>query len=333
MSSKTEKLVLTRRQALVAAAGAAIAGGLPGRARGAEKFPARPVVIYVGSKAGSPVDVYARTIGKLAEPHLGQSIQVQNREGGSSTIAMATMLNQPADGYSLYGGTRSMTTVLVEMDTGFGLDDFQFVIRSQVDPFMFAVPGSSRYETLAQFVDAAKQAPGKMKVGGFGTGTPHHIAMQRFAKVAGVQYGWIPYDGGSAATAAVMGGHIDAVMTNPGQARGKGDRIRPLAVTATERLKAFPNLKTFTELGYRVTDLHWRGLVTKKGVPEDRVEVLHQAFKKAMDSDEWRDFTEKQGQESGYMGPAEFTREAKTNHEEAHEVLKELGLAKKTAAR
>lgn len=331
----TSRLV-TRPPLRLVLIGLVLAVGLSGaieRPEAAEPFPTKPVVIYAGSKAGSPVDVYARTIAKLAEPHLGQSIQVQNREGGSSTIAMATILNQPADGYALYAGTRSMTTVLVEMDTGFTIDDFAFVIRSQVDPFMLAVPGTSPHKTVQDFVAAAKANPGKMKVGGFGTGTPHHIAMQRFAKAAGFTYGWIPYDGGSAATAAVMGGHIDAVMTNPGQLRGKGERVRPLAITNADRLEGFPNIPTMKELGFDVTDLHWRGLVAKKGTPPDRIETLHQAFKKAMDSKAWAEFTEKQGQLNGYMAPDTFTKEAKSNAEEAHEVLRELGLTKKTAGK
>lgn len=316
--------------ALTALLAAALAGGAA-PAGAAEPFPSKPVVIYVGSKAGSPVDVYARTIARLAEPHLGQAIQVQNREGGSSTIAMATLLNQPADGYSLYGGTRSMTTVLIARDTGFTVQDFAFVIRSQVDPFMFAVPGSSPYKTLKDFVEAAKKEPGKLKVAGFGTGTPHHIAMQRFARAAGFTYGWIPYDGGSAATAAAMGGHVDAVMTNPGQLRGKGDRLRALAITHTERVPGFPDIPTFTELGFPITDLHWRGLVTKKGVPAERVERLHQAFKKAMETPEWGEFVEKQGQLNGYLGPEAFAQEARRNTAEAKEVLEELNLIKKAA--
>lgn len=316
--------------ALTALLAAALAGGAA-PAGAAEPFPSKPVVIYVGSKAGSPVDVYARTIARLAEPFLKQPIQVQNREGGSSTIAMATTLNQPADGYSLYGATRSITTVLVDADTGFKPDDFTYIIRSQIDPFMFAVPGSSPYKTLKDVVEAAKKEPGKLKVAGFGTGTPHHIAMQRFARAAGFTYGWIPYDGGSAATAAVMGGHVDAVMTNPGQLRGKGDRVRPLGLTHVERVAGFPDIPTFKELGYDVTDLHWRGLVTRNGVPADRIETLHQAFKKAMETPEWADFTEKQGQLNGYLGPQAFTKQALQDTAEARAVLEELNLIKKAA--
>ncbi|HEX7127337.1 MAG TPA: tripartite tricarboxylate transporter substrate binding protein, partial [Thermodesulfobacteriota bacterium] len=315
------------RVTMLGLAAAAVAAA-PLAADAAESFPSKPIVIYVGSAAGSPVDLYARKIAKLAEPYLKVPVQVQNREGGSSTIAMSAMLAQPADGYTLYGATRSITTVLVERDTGFTVEDFAYIVRSQVDPFVFAVPGSSPFKTLEEFVAAAKRQPGKFKVAGFGSGTPHHIAMQRFAQVAGFTYGWIPYDGGSAATAAAMGGHVDAVMTNPGQLRGKGNRIRGLAVTNPERIPSFPDIPTMRELGYPVTDLHWRGLVTKKGVPADRLEILHQAFKKAMETKEWEDFTEQQGQLSGYLDPKAFMQAAIEDTIDARAMLQRFGLIK-----
>lgn len=301
---------------------------VPLAAGAAESFPSKPILIYVGSAPGSPVDVYARTIAKLAEPNLGVSIQVQNREGGSSTIAMTATLNQPADGYTLYGATRTITTVLIQRNTGFTAEDFSYIVRSQVDPFVLAVPGGSPFRSVADFVAAAKRQPGKLKVAGFGSGTPHHIAMQRFAQLAGFTYGWIPYNGGSAATAAAMGGHVDAVMTNPGQLRGKGDRVRGLAITYPERLKAYPDIPTMRELGYPVTDLHWRGLVTRKGAPAERIEVLHQAFKKAMETKEWADFTERQGQLSGYLDPKAFTQTAIEDAIDARAMLQRFGLIK-----
>ncbi|HZN25909.1 MAG TPA: tripartite tricarboxylate transporter substrate-binding protein, partial [Burkholderiales bacterium] len=113
----------------------------------AQPYPARPITILCWSAAGSPVDVYARTLAKLLSTELGQNVVVDNRPGGSGLVMVNTLLRAPADGYTIAANTITLAALFSEPNVTFKPDDLQMVVRSQVDPYGLIVHTSTPFRT------------------------------------------------------------------------------------------------------------------------------------------------------------------------------------------
>src|ERR1043166_4021356 len=150
----------------------------------AAEYPAPPITLLCWSKAGSPVDIYARVIARLAEKELGQPLVVENRTGGDGIIAITTMLNRPADGYTLLATTLTVAALFGEPGVTFKPSDLQPVVRSQIDPYGLMVPGSSPLKSFDDFLKYTRANPGKLNVAGpFSMGS-HRVAWEVFAELA-----------------------------------------------------------------------------------------------------------------------------------------------------
>lgn len=274
---------------------------------GAQEFPSQPITIILSSGAGSSVDAMARTLASAAERELGQPVIVSNRPGGDGAVAMADLLRAPADGYTLWGATKtfpvSMNTTLAGM---FTMEDFQPLVRVQIDPFALVVQNDAPWETLEDFLEDARE--NLVNVGGFGSASPHGLFNFFLAKESDAGLSWIPFNAGSDAITALMGGHVDAVLTNPSSMMPQVNAgiLRVLAVATEERSSDLADIPTFREYGYDLVDAQWRGLFLKAGTPDDVVEKLDAAFRAAIASDDFQQYLVNTVQADGYMGPAEF---------------------------
>lgn len=297
----------------------------------AEAFPSKTITILCHSSPGSPVDLMARQMAEAAGKILGVPLVVETKTGGSGAIAMAYLLSQPADGYTIYAMTRSNADLFATGEIKqYTWKDLAYITRVQIDPFTLAAYPSAPYKSAKEMIDFAKKNPGKIKVGGFGSGSAHHVAAIKFAKGAGIEIAWVPYAGGAEAVTNVLGGHIPVVHTNPSSIikHVQAGKLTALATSSGERLISLPNMPTYRELGVNVEDYHWRGFATKKGVPENRIKIIQEAFSKAMETPAFKDYTAKNDLLPGYLGGADFTRLFGETVEENIAVQKELGLRK-----
>src|SRR5690606_21128722 len=112
----------------------------------AQNWPARPVTILCWSAAGSPVDIYARTLAKLLTAELGQNVVVENRTGGSGIVMVNSLVRGATDGYTIAANTLSLATLFSEKAAQFKLDDLQMVARSQIDPYGLIVHTSTPFK-------------------------------------------------------------------------------------------------------------------------------------------------------------------------------------------
>lgn len=280
-------------------------------AAGAQEFPAGPITIVSHTGPGSSTDVFARELARNAEPILGQPIVVANREGGAGAAQMSYLKAAKPDGYTIGVNTLShLTAWQSNLKGSFDWDDFSWIALAQIDPYVVVVRTDSDFQTLDELVAAAKSGR-QLNVGGFGTaGSAHHIAFSLFAEAAGIQFNWIPFDGGPQAMTALLGGHLDVVNTNPAPMLQffEAGRVRPLALHAAKRLDAMPDLKTYTELGYDV-DPEWqqiRGIFGPPEMSEEVMKTLSDAFLKAMHSENFVRYMKTTGQVAGDRGPAEY---------------------------
>lgn len=290
-------------------------------------FPEKPIKINVGSAAGAPIDIMSRQFAEIAQEYIGQTISVENRPGGSTQVAMAYTLSQPADGYELQAEASSLTTVLQTRDAELSYEEFVPIVRLELDPFALYVHPESGLETIDDFINKVKESEGELKVGGYGTGSPHHITAMQLAQSNDIEFKWVAYNSGSDAITDLIGGSLDAVMSNGSQMVRYEDQIVMLGHTAEEPLPKFPDVPSFQDQGHDIVKYHWRGLLAKKGTPQEVIDVLVDAFTEAQNSPEWEEYLDNVGNLNGYMPQPEFETFIHKQAEIDLKVLQELGLA------
>ena len=294
----------------------------------AQPYPARPITILCWSAAGSPVDVYARTLAKLLSTELAQNVVVDNRPGGSGLVMVNTLLRAPADGYTIAANTITLAALFSEPNVTFKPDDLQMVVRSQVDPYGLIVHTSTPFRTVDEFVAFARKKPGFLNVGGPFAISGHRVAWEVFAEMAKIKTTWVPYQGGGPALTAIAGGHIDAAATNPGNVKPMIDagKVRVIAVSSERRLDDFPNVPTYKERGWNLVRYQWRGVMAKAGTPTAILERLVAAVQKAQQTPEWKTYLRQVTQLDGFQGPDAFRAQLLEDMREMDAVKRKLGL-------
>jgi tripartite-type tricarboxylate transporter receptor subunit TctC len=303
-----------------------------GGAQAQDQFPTKPITIISHTAAGSPTDLMARQLGKAAEPLLGQPVVVENKPGGSGAMQVASLLSSPADGYTLAAVTPTQIGAWESTLKGkFNIDQFAWISRVEIDPYILVVQADSPWKTLKEFVEYAKKNPNKLRVGGYGSvGSGHNVAFNILAKAGGFQAVWMPYEGTNAAVTALLGGHIDAANSNPGQVtqQVEAGKLRILGVMAEKRLKDLPDVPTYAEAGYSV-DSGWsqfRGIFGRKGIPQPVQAKLSEVFLKAIKSPPFQDYLKKTSQEDGSMDLTAFTEFIQGQRKITAQWYQELGI-------
>lgn len=273
-------------------------------------WPEKPITLICWSSAGSSHDLMARIVAKVSEEYLGQPVVVVNKEGGGGKVAMSYVLNQKPDGYTIMSNTRSMTELFPDTSGRLSIDDFRYVSRMVRDPFVITVREDSPFRTLADLIAKAKANPGKVTMGGFSVKSVDEGLVMDFEKAAGIDLNYIPYKGGSEPVVAVLGGHIEAVVSNPGEvnANFKAGKLRVLALATETRFSPYDAVPTLKELGYPIVTEHWRGIMVDKDVPEEVIAKLNAAMVKVVEHPEFAQFLGNTNMYQGYLPEAEFAR-------------------------
>jgi tripartite-type tricarboxylate transporter receptor subunit TctC len=238
-----------------------------------------PIRLVAQFPPGGLVD----TVSRLMAPHLsaalGQTVLVENKAGAGGLIGTDYVSKQPNDGYTLLVSHASVHVYATATRRSMPFDpitDFTHIGMLVEAPMVLLVRAASPYQTLAQYVDAAKTKP--VRYGSSGIGSANHL-FGEMLKIEGKapQHDHIPYQGSAPAMQDLLGGNIDSlfdpVTTNVAQL--KAGSLRALAVSTPNRLPAFPNIPTFAELGYpSLTGSQWLGLSAPKGMPAPIVQRL-----------------------------------------------------------
>jgi putative tricarboxylic transport membrane protein len=274
---------------------AAVVGALLVATTGADadSYPARTIKLLCWTSPGSPLDVMMRQLGKQLAAIFHQTVVVENRAGGSGAAAMAALMSQPADGYSILSTTSSMSFTMAMGRIPFAPDNFLVLPAIQAEPSAVAVRSDSRFQTLGQMVEYLRDRPGQLNVGGFSSGGFHQFVFYRLQQAAGFRSGWIPFKGGQEAGLALLGGHIDGAVITPSSALAQvenGD-IRLLGISSALRNEYFPQIPTFKEQGFDVVETIWRGIMVKAGTPRSVIDVLTSAVVRVTQTAEWKEFS------------------------------------------
>ena len=306
--------------------------GCGGQKQEAAKFPTKPITIIVPAAAGGGTDAIARALGKATEPTFGQAVNVVNKPGAGNALGMTEGLNATADGYTV---TLAPVEIILHPLMGnvpWKATDFKPVMLVNLDAAAVSVPAESPYKTLEDFIKAAKDKPGSIKIGASAPGTIWHLAALGLQDKAGIKANILPYAGGAApAITDLLGNHVDAITVSAAEVAQhvKAGKVRILAVMAPERLKEFADVPTVKEKGVDVEIATWRAFVVPNKTPDAAVKVLHDTFKKGMEDPKFIEFMNKGGFGIGYKSADELSKFIVAQDAMFKPLLQQAGLLKK----
>ncbi len=299
-------------------------------AMAAEKYPDRPIDFICTWGVGGGADQMARTIGKLAEKVLGVALPVSNIPGSSGNSGMANVLAAKADGYTVATYIADTLGTISAGTARHKITDFEWIVRTQVAQSYLFVKMDSPYKTIQDLLKYAKENPGKLKVAATGFGTVDDITV-RYLASKGYKMTTLPIPQPGERYASTLGGHSEVLYEQAGDIKQylEAKQLRPLIVFSQKRFPAFPDLPCSIELGYDITLPQFRSIVAKKGVSSDRVKILAEAFKKAMDTPEWKKFAQDQYLDpESYIGPDKFGSWIASEVETMRNFMKTFGMTK-----
>jgi len=313
----------------VVAAGFALAASVGAQA---QDFPARPVTLIVPWPAGGSTDVGMRALASAAEKHLGQSIVIENRSGGSGTLGPGQMAaTARPDGYTIAQIPITVFRFPFMTKTTFDPStDFTYIIGVSGYTFGVVVRDDAPWKSFQDLTADAKSNPGKINYGTPGAGTSLHITMEQIARQQGIKWTHVPFKGNADSMNALLGGHIHVVADSSGWAQlVNAGRFRLLVTWGVARTKNWPDVSTLREIGIDMVSNSPFGIAGPKGMDPKIVRVLHDAFKKGLEEPSYAAAVANLDQELFYLSSEDYQNFAMRQIEEARRFITELGLGPK----
>lgn len=278
----------------------------------ADAYPSRPVTIVIPVAAGGTTDIAGRALAKQLKDELGQPVVIDNKPGASGGIANSAVARANPDGYSLvlsYEGFHAGNPVMQKNLSWNPVTDFTPIAEVIRGPHLMLVPANSPAKTLREFIELAKQKPGKLNYGSSGNGSIQHLGAELLQLKTGTKMVHVPYGGAAPAMQDLLAGRIDLFITTPPTAMGhlEAGKLRALAITSEQRHPSLPNIPTTAEAGLPDFKLDaWFSLFGPANMPQPVVDKLAAAVKKVVTSAEFGKAMSAQGSTASYRSPAEL---------------------------
>lgn len=258
----------------------------------AQTFPDRPLRLIHGAGAGGNADIIARALAQPLGERLGQAVVVEARPGAGQAIGMSAVARAAADGYTL-GGINAGISVSAAVNKHLPYDllkDFAFVSMVSAFPFVIMTRPDSPLRSMADLVEAARKAPGKLSYGTTGVGTTQNLIGEMINGNGRIELVHVPYTSAGGPMLDLLGGRLDVVVdsltANIGQLQT--GKARALAVTSGKRWATIPDVPSMAETfpGFDVTS--WTGIAVPAATPPAVIERLAREIRAVVGSDDFR---------------------------------------------
>ena len=300
--TRPDRLSLTR---LIAACAVTAAALLPTPAIAQDRYPGQPITLIVPFNAGGGTDLVARAFAEALKLHLGQPVTVQNLPGAGSAVGTTKLHGSKPEGYTLGMTGGFLVTTTLRGQAKFSATDLTHLARLSLETFVLAVPAASPYRTLAEYLEAARKAPGSVSLGTAGAGALTHLAAAALSQKSGARLNIVHFAGGAKEVAAVLGGHaasgaFSQVEVLPHAVAGGG--LRVLATFGETRSEKLPEVPTLKEQGIvGVPAGPWQGIAAPKDLPAPHRATLVAAITRAAQEASWKAFLQQSGLASHFL--------------------------------
>lgn len=274
-------------------------------------YPNKAVRWIIPYAAGGSADLRARQIATRLADMWGQPVVVENKAGAGGVLGTDLVAKAASDGYTIGMGNFAPLAINPTLMKSLPYNvarDFAPVILIERGPLVLMVNPATPAKSIKELIALAKAKPG-MGFASSGNGGSHHLSGEMFKAIAGIEIQHVPYKGGAPAASDLMGGHVDMMfeLTYAALPAIKGGKLRPLAVTSSERLSVLPDVPTMIESGMAgFESSNWQGVIAPAGTPRDIVQKLNADINKVLAMPEVRNILLSQGNQVGGGTPEEF---------------------------
>ncbi len=297
------------------------------------QYPDRPVTLLAGFPPGGLVDIVARVVADGMKAKFPKGVVVVNKAGAGGAVAVSETVSAKPDGYTIVLTPLSSLVIGPQLNAQLNYhtpDDYDPIINLVAYYPLLVVREDAPWKTIQDYVADAKANPGKMRVGTPGEGTSSHLNLEEFMSKTGAKMTHVPYAGWGQSSPALLGGHIEAVVAQPGEAKPMVDakRIRALVVFQEKRHPAFPDTPTAKEAGWDVANGVWYLLAAPKGTPAAIEKQIHDAAKVVTDDPAFAKTMDARGVDVDYRPGDTLRADLWAQYRLHTEILKRIGLIK-----
>ena len=297
----------------------------------AEKYPNKPINIIVPFGVGSGSDILARMLEKVTLKHLGQPLVVINKAGATGSIGWNELSSSNPDGYTI-----GMASIELLLQPNYGITKYNYptslepLAQFASVPMVLAVQANQPWKNINEFIEDGKLHPEKLKFSHVGIGSLNHIVGEQLSKSAGIAFEQVPFNSGSEAVTALLGGHVQAAIIGPAQVKEhiKSGTIRVLAVATDQRLAdpVFSDVPTFKEQGIDIQFSNWYGVAVPKELPIEIKAKLAEGLKEMIIDPEFKKNVENIGLQYKYLDPKESEEFWIVENKRISETIQETGI-------
>lgn len=255
----------------------------------AQQFSNKPITILVGYGAGGTTDGIARLYAAKLQDLLKTPVIVENKPGAAELLAVRALIAASPDGHTLYVGTGSALAQgpAIRKDLNYDpIVNFSPVAMLAVGEAILTVKPDVPVNSLGELIKYAKANPGKLSYGTGGVGSGNHLLTEYMLLATKSSITHVPYKSDMESTRDLIGGNVDFLMTGPLTLVPfiRDGKVKPIAVTGPQRLKALPDVPTVAESGVpELKDMGsytFFGMVGPAGMPPAIVQQLNEAVNK-----------------------------------------------------
>jgi tripartite-type tricarboxylate transporter receptor subunit TctC len=253
----------------------------------AQAYPNKPIKLVVGFAPGGAADYVARSIGEPLGRALGQTVIIENKAGGGSSIAANSVAKSAPDGYTILIASPSSISVNPTLNPkiGYTAKELAPISKITASPLVIAANTSLGINSLQDLIARAKRQPGVLNYATSGNGSAPHLGAALFSQIAGVDMVHIPFKGGAPAVQSVIAGDTQLTFGTPPSVLPmiQAGRLKALAVTQREGSPHVPGVPGTKEAGLPAYAIEfWYGLFAPTGTPEPVMKKLFEAVQVAL---------------------------------------------------
>jgi tripartite-type tricarboxylate transporter receptor subunit TctC len=292
----------------------------------AADYPSKPIKLIIPYKPGGGSDVIMRAAAMHLEAFLGEKMPVVNVDGAGGAVGWTQAAKAKPDGYTVTQLTNAMIVREATKSANVSIRDFAPIANIGLVALTVTAKGDGPYKTLKDLYEASKARPGEVGLA-MGIGTPAQFVAAQVEKVFGTDLKLVNAGGGADKMAAVLGGHVDALIepVSGVVAQHESGLLRILAVLSDKRLAFLPDVPTAKEQGFDLTAGLFYGFGAPKGTPQKDIDTLAAAIEKLGGNAEYQAQLRKIKFDWHFLAAVEFGKLIDAEHKSTMELGKELG--------
>ena len=319
-----------RRKFVMAMGAVALAGQASRNALAQQGYPNKPIRFVMPYPPGGSSEILARPIVAELTRNIGQSVFIDFKPGGGSTIGADLIAKSAPDGYNIVmmltaHAVNATLMAKLPYDT---VKDFASITLAATLPLVVVVNAQSPIRTLADLIAAAKANPGKLNYASAGPGNTSHLSVEYFKSVVGVDMTHVPYKGSGPAITALLGREVDLIFDSLSSSlpQIQAGKFRAIAISTQKRSRVLPDIPSIHEQGIKGFDVSvWYAILAAAGTPAPIVQRLNAEFIKAMNMPEAKQRIEADGYDIVGSTPAELDTFIKAEITRWAKVVKDSG--------